>query len=174
MGPGFACKSGIGSAVMDLGDGLLVGALMVVNAVGDVLDEHGALLAGARLPPEGTQFANVARLLPSLARLQPARPGSNTVIGVVATSAYLTKDETNKIAQMAHDGLARAVNPAHTMHDGDTIFALATGSAGTADVSIIGALAAEATAQAIRRAVRAATPLAGLPAGSSIAPDPDS
>lgn len=92
---------------------------------------------------------------------------SNTVIGVVATNALLTKEEANKVAQMAHDGLARAVRPAHTLHDGDTIFALATGTAGRANVSAIGAFAAEAASEAIRRAVRAATPLAGLRAASA-------
>jgi L-aminopeptidase/D-esterase-like protein len=90
----------------------------------------------------------------------------NTVIGVVATNAQLTKEEANKVAQMAQDGLARAVRPTHTMLDGDTIFALATGTAGRANVSVIGAFAAEVTAQAIRRAVRTATPLAGLPVGA--------
>jgi L-aminopeptidase/D-esterase-like protein len=94
--------------------------------------------------------------------------GSNTVLGVIATNAALTKEETNKVAQMAHDGLARAIRPAHTMLDGDTIFALATGTAGRANVSVIGAFAAEAATQAIRRAVLTAESLAGRPAGSSM------
>jgi len=167
MGPGFACKSGLGSAAVDLGDGLIVAALVVVNAAGDVIAEDGAILAGTRLPPDGDQFAGAMALLPHLARTPSARPG-NTVIGVAATNARLTKEEANKMAQMAQDGLARAVRPAHTMFDGDTIFALATGSAGPANVSVIGAFAAEVTAQAIRRAVETATPLAGLPAGADI------
>jgi L-aminopeptidase/D-esterase-like protein len=90
-----------------------------------------------------------------------ARRG-HTVIGVVATNARLNKEETNKVAQMAHDGLARAVRPAHTMLDGDTLFALATGKR-RADVNIVGSFAAEAVARAILRAVRAARPVAGLP-----------
>jgi L-aminopeptidase/D-esterase-like protein len=165
LGPGFACKSGVGSALIDLGDGLQVGALMVVNALGDVIDEQGEILAGTRQPPEGTQFANALNILPAMARMMASGPG-NTVIGVVATNAQLTKEETNKVAQMAQDGLARAVRPTHTMMDGDTIFALATGTAGQANVSVIGVFAAEVTAQAIRRAVQMASPLAGLPVGA--------
>lgn len=168
MGLSFACKSGMGSAALDLGDGLIVGALLVVNALGDVIDTNGRILAGTRQPPEGQRFAGAMNLLPMLARVQTSR-ANNTVIGVVATNALLTKEETNKVAQMAHDGLARAVQPAHTMMDGDTIFALTTGTAGRANVNVIGAAAAEVTAQAIRRAVLAATPLAGLPVGASLA-----
>jgi len=165
MGSSLACKSGIGSAVIGLGDGLQVGALVAVNALGDVIDEWGEVLAGTRQPPEGKQFANALNILPAMARMTASGLG-NTVIGVVATNAQLTKEETNKVAQMAQDGLARAVRPAHTMLDGDAIFALATGTAGRANVSVIGAFAAEVMAQAIRRAVRMATPLAGLPAGA--------
>jgi L-aminopeptidase/D-esterase-like protein len=167
MGRDFACKSGIGSAVIDLDDGLQIGALFVANALGDVIGADGQILAGTRLPPDGAQFADAMNILPRMARVQTGGPG-NTVIGVVATSALLTKDEANKVAQMAQDGLARAVRPAHTMMDGDTIFALATGTAGRANVSVIGALAAEVTAEAIRRAVTVATPLAGLPASVSL------
>jgi len=167
MGPGFACKSGIGSAVIDLGDGLLVGALFAVNAVGDAVDDHGAILAGTRQPPAGYTFAGALNILPSLARMDIPH-SDNTVIGVVATNARLTKEETNKVAQMAQDGLAQALRPAHTMLDGDTIFALSTGTVGRANVSVIGAFAAEATAQATRRAVQQATPLGGLPTGDSI------
>ena len=90
------------------------------------------------------------------------------MIGVVATNAALTKEETNKMAQMAHDGLARAIRPAHMMSDGDTIFALATGTAGRANVSVIGAFAAEVTTLAIHNAVQTAQPLVGCPVGSSI------
>jgi L-aminopeptidase/D-esterase-like protein len=166
MGRDFACKSGIGSSIIDLGEGLQVSALFVANALGDVIGADGQILAGTRLPPEGAQFADAMNLLPMMARVEMGGAG-NTVIGVVATSALLTKDEANKVAQMAHDGLARAVRPAHTMMDGDTIFALATGTAGRANVSVIGALAAEVTAEAIRRAVQTAMPLAGLPGAAT-------
>jgi L-aminopeptidase/D-esterase-like protein len=88
----------------------------------------------------------------------------NTIIGVVATNALLSKEAVNKVAQMAHDGLARAVRPAHTMFDGDTIFALATGQGEAAEVNLIGAYGAEATALAIVDAVQQATSLAGVPA----------
>jgi len=165
MGPLLATKSGLGSAVIDLGDGLLVGALMVVNAAGDVIAEDGTILAGMRQTPDSEAFFGALNLLRAASALVlPEGVTSNTVIGVVATTAQLTKEEANKMAQMAHDGLARAIRPSHTLHDGDTIFALATGTAGRANISAIGAFAAEATSQAIRRAVLTATPLAGLPA----------
>ncbi|WP_119071840.1 P1 family peptidase [Aggregatilinea lenta] len=163
LGLSYACKSGIGSAMIETESGIKVGALVAVNAVGDVLDERGAILAGARVPPDGVGFADSMALLRAAITMNPASAG-NTVIGVVATNAALNKEEINKVAQMAHDGLARAVRPAHTLFDGDTLFALATGSGGWANVSAVGALAADAVAAAIRRAVRAATSLAGLPA----------
>lgn len=169
FGPAFACKSGIGSALIELDGGIKVAALIVVNALGDVLDEQGGILAGVRQPPEGDRFVGALTLLRGMVQMPPGRPGSNTVIGVVATNARLTKEETNKVAAMAHDGLARAVRPAHTLMDGDTLFALASGSAGPANVSVIGAFAAEATELAIRHAVRAATPLGGMPTGPAFA-----
>ncbi|MBZ0317171.1 MAG: P1 family peptidase [Anaerolineae bacterium] len=159
----FACKSGIGTAVIELDNDIRVAALMVVNAVGDVVDEKGQILAGVRQPPDGKSFAGSLNAIRTLANLAPS---ANTIIGVVATNAQLTKEETNKVAQMSQDGVARAVRPAHTLMDGDTIFALATGSAGPANISLIGAYAAEITAQAICRAVQGATPLAGLPVGA--------
>lgn len=167
-GPGLQCKSGIGNALITLEDGLLIAALFVVNAAGDIIDADNTILAGSRTPPDGDRFADAQRVLPAMARMD-TRGGTNTVIGIVATNAELTKEDANKVAQMAHDGLARAVRPAHTMLDGDTIFALATGTAGPANVSVIGAFAADAAAAAIRQAVRAATPLAGLPTGAQIA-----
>ncbi len=161
MGNELATKGGVGSASVDLGGGLIVAALCAVNAVGDVVDEDGQILGGLRLPEGG--FANVLNMLRLMPRplAQPKGEAENTVIGVVATNARLTKAEINKVAQMAQDGLARAVRPAHTMHDGDTMFALATGEI-PADVSLIGAYAAEVTAAAIRNGVRAATSLAGV------------
>jgi L-aminopeptidase/D-esterase-like protein len=168
FGPAFACKSGIGSTLIELDGGIKVAALIVVNALGDVLDEQGGILAGVRQPPEGDRFVGALTLLRGMVQMPPGRP-SNTVIGVVATNARLTKEETNKVAAMAHDGLARAVRPAHTLMDGDTLFALASGSAGPANVSVIGAFAAEATELAIRRAVRTATPLGGMPTGPAFA-----
>jgi L-aminopeptidase/D-esterase-like protein len=162
LGPVACMKGGIGSAVIELDHGLLIGALFAVNALGDVIDpKTGQILAGVRKLPEGG-FADTMQLL-------QAMPGgfvspSNTVIGIVATNATLSKEAVNKVAQMAHDGLARAIRPAHTMFDGDTIFALATGQYPADNVNLMGALAAEATAQAIVDAVRQATSLAGVPA----------
>jgi L-aminopeptidase/D-esterase-like protein len=164
MGNELATKGGIGSASIDLGDGLIVAALCAVNAVGDVIDDNGQILGGLRLPDGG--FAGVLNILRLMPRPMPPTEGENTVIGVVATNARLTKTEANKVAQMAHDGLARAVRPAHTMHDGDTIFALATGEIAT-DVNLIGAYAAEMTAAAIRNGVRSATTLGGVRAQSA-------
>lgn len=168
MGAALATKTGIGSAAIDLGDGLIVAALFAVNAVGDVVEEDGTIIGGLRNPePQGSGFVgmlNAFRMMPRIPAPVAEAP-ANTVIGVVATNARLTKVEVNKVAQMAHDGLARAVHPAHTMYDGDTIFALATGEI-PADVNLIGAFAAEATAAAIRDGVRSATSLGGIRAWS--------
>ena len=158
----YASKGGIGSACEFLDSDLKVAAVMVVNAVGDVLDEKGAILAGIRRR-DGGGFEGPGVAFRRLARMAELGFGSrgNTVIGVVVTNAQLTKAEVNKVAQMAHNGLARAVLPAHTMFDGDTIFALSSGEV-PANVSVIGMVAAEVVARAIRRACRAATSLAGV------------
>lgn len=157
-----ACKSGIGSAAIELGDGVIVAVLMVVNAVGDVIDEQGRIIAGAR---QNGRFMNMLAYLKANPSLSPPL-STNTVIGVVTTNANLTKEQTNKVAQMAHNGIVQAVRPAHTLFDGDTIFALATGAIDNVNVSAVGAYAAEMTALAIRRAVYQATPLSGLPTGT--------
>jgi L-aminopeptidase/D-esterase-like protein len=160
LGNGLATKGGIGSASIDLGGELIVAALVAVNAVGDVLDEQGQILGGLRSADGG--FVGVLNALRQMPRpAVAASEGENTVIGVVATNARLNKVLANKVAQMAHDGLARAVHPAHTMYDGDTLFALATGEI-DADVNLIGAYAAEVTAAAIRSGVRTATTLGGV------------
>lgn len=154
-----ATKSGLGSACLEVGNGLMVAALLAVNAAGDVLQENGRVLAGTRREEGG--WADSLELLREWIT-PPAAEASSTVIGVVATNARLDKEGANKVAQMAQDGLARAIRPAHMMYDGDTLFALATGKL-DADVSAVGAFAAEAVAAAIRRAVLAAVPAAGLP-----------
>ncbi|MCA9904545.1 MAG: P1 family peptidase, partial [Anaerolineae bacterium] len=119
--------------------------------------EDGSILAGLR---DGERFVGLLNVLGSMPRgAAPAADATeNTVIGVVATNARLTKESANKVAQMAHDGLARAVRPSHTMYDGDTIFSLATGTQ-EADTTVVGAFAAEVVAQAIRNGVLAATSL---------------
>jgi L-aminopeptidase/D-esterase-like protein len=150
LGMGNATKSGVGSACVEVVNGLFVGAIVAVNALGDIIDPHtGEIIAGAR-SEQG--FADTLQVMRNMLK-PPVVPPDNTVIGVVATNAKLSKEEANKVAQMAHDGLARAIRPAHTMYDGDTIFALSTGEL-TADVNLIGAFAAEVFAEAIMRSVR--------------------
>ncbi len=168
LGPGRAIKAGLGSAAVDLGGGVVVGALVAVNTFGDVVDpQTGAILAGAR-KLRSDEFADTLEVLKSrLGKIVMRFASSNTLIGVVATNARLSKEEANKVAQMAQDGIARAVRPAHTMFDGDTLFALSTGRKG-ADVNLIGAFAAEVVAQAVVRAVRAAEGLGGLPSCQQI------
>lgn len=172
LGMGQAMKSGIGTASLDIGGGVVVGAIVAVNAFGDVVDPHsGQILAGTRSTQVGPlklgnsgYFAdtlNTLKTLPGRTVLGLAAR-SNTVIGVVASNARFDKAATCKVAQMAQDGLARCIRPAHTMLDGDTIFALSTGKK-RADVSTVGAWAAEVLALAILNAIRAAQPAGGLP-----------
>jgi L-aminopeptidase/D-esterase-like protein len=157
-------KGGIGTASIELPNGLVVGALVAVNAVGDVVDPAtGEVVAGVRTE-DGGAFADARKLLRQSGP-PGGRPGENTTIGVVATNARLTKAQATKVAQMAHDGLARAIYPAHTPADGDTLFALALGSwEGEANLTVLGALAADATAEAILSAVKNAESAAGFPA----------
>jgi L-aminopeptidase/D-esterase-like protein len=165
FGIGRAMRGGIGTASVRV-DGVTVGALVAVNAIGDVIDPaSGRVVAGARTADGGALLGTMAAL--RRGELPASLPiGGATTIGVVATDAVLTKAQANKMAQMAHDGLARTINPVHTMTDGDTLFALATAASGrAAHVTLLGALAAEVTATAVLRAVRSATRLAtvGLP-----------
>jgi len=164
MGMERAMKGGIGTAAVTLPDGLIVAALVAVNAYGDVIDPAtGRVVAGVRTE-DGSGFAD-ARVILRTGAAHKKPIGENSTIGVVATNAKLTKTQATKVAQMAHDGLARSITPVHSLADGDTLFAMATGTlAGDADVSRIGALAAEAVADAVLRAVRAAKGLPGLPA----------
>jgi L-aminopeptidase/D-esterase-like protein len=156
LGPGQASRGGLGTASVDLGGGVVVGALVATNAFGDVVDpKTGEILAGARAVIGGGFADTLATIKGLVGKTLLRFAGSDTVIGVVATNARLSKEQANKVAQMAHDGLARAVRPAHTMFDGDTLFALATGQK-RADVNLVGAYAAEVVAQAIVRSVRAA------------------
>jgi L-aminopeptidase/D-esterase-like protein len=177
MGIGRAVKSGLGSAAVSLGGGLVVGALVAVNPFGDVVEPGtGEIVVGARKlrSDEPADTLAAMKSLVGKAALRFAAPdkrgtASSTVIGVVATNGRLAKEEVNKVAQMAQDGIARAVRPAHTMFDGDTLFALATGDK-RADVNLVGAYAAEAVAEAIVRAVQAAEGAGGLPAWQDLHP----
>ncbi len=162
-GPSFMMKGGLGSASTQLPDGTLVGALVVVNASGDVIDpQTQQVVAGTRKP--------------TAADLHLLNPFGNTTIAVVATNASLSKEHINKVAQMAHNGLAQVIRPAHTMFDGDTIFALALGlrpqmqpdmATAASQVSMIGEAAAVTLGRAIVKAVRNATPLHGVPAANT-------
>jgi L-aminopeptidase/D-esterase-like protein len=156
FGNARATKGGIGSAAVYLPGGLIVAALIAVNTVGEVLAEDGTILAGLRAET-GVGYTPILEAL----KLTPPPTSSNTVIGVIATNAKLSKEHTNIVAQMAHDGLARAVRPSHTLYDGDTLFALSTGQV-LADTTLVGAFAAEMTARAIRDAVLSATSLGGV------------
>ena len=167
-GARMAMKAGIGSAAIALPSGLVVGALVVVNAVGDVIDpSSGAVVAGAR--DAAGKLADARRVLRAGAPTTTPRPAENTTIGVVATNAKLTKPQAARMALMADDGLARALFPSHTLGDGDTVFALATGAwNGTADVSTVGALAADVMSEAIVRAAVMAKSSGGLPAAADL------
>jgi L-aminopeptidase/D-esterase-like protein len=176
FGMSGAMKSGLGSASIEIGGGVVVGAIVAVNAFGDVLDPITCqIIAGARPTKIGpiklggpNHFADTLKVMETLAgrTILSLATGGNTVIGVIATNAKFNKPQMTKVAQMAHDGLARVIRPAHTMLDGDTIFALSTGQK-RADVSSVGAFAAEVLAKAIVKAVKAAIPAGGLPAVNS-------
>jgi L-aminopeptidase/D-esterase-like protein len=168
-------KGGIGSASATLPDGTTVGAIVAVNAGGDVYDPAtGGVVAGARDPQGSGWWAGRDAGMPH----GPVWPGTNTTIGVVATSAPLTKAEANKLAQVAQDGLALAIRPAHTPFDGDTLFALSLaspevraahpGGVGALVLSQIGALASAVVARAILDAVQSATGLHGVPAAGEL------
>jgi L-aminopeptidase/D-esterase-like protein len=168
-GPARAMKGGLGSAALRMPNGLIVAAIVAVNAVGDIIDpDTGKVVAGVRNPDGG--LADVRGLLRSGALMQGRaaarpRPGANTTIGVVATNARLSKTEVNRMALMGDDGYARAIFPSHTLADGDTVFSLATGTwTGEADLSLVGALAADVMAKAVVQAVIQATGLPNIPA----------
>jgi len=158
-----AMKGGIGTASVTVA-GVTVGALIACNALGDVVDPYTAqVIAGARTA-NGKKLLDTRRALLRGDAPRPLLAGTNTTIGVIATDAVITKLQATKLAQMAHDGLARSINPVHTMSDGDTLFALGTGRVKTSPgMMVLGTMAAEATARAVVRAVLAAR---GLTAGT--------
>ncbi len=164
LGMKLAMKSGIGTASLKIGKGVVVGAIVAVNAFGDVIDPHnGEIIAGVR---KLKKFADTRKIMRSFVGRKIMNFASgNTVIGVVATNAKLNKAQATKVAQMAHNGLARTIRPATTMLDGDTVFALSHGEK-EIDVNIVGTFAAQVYAEAILRGVRAAESIKGLPAWS--------
>jgi L-aminopeptidase/D-esterase-like protein len=163
LGLKFATKGGIGSSSQQIAKGIVVAALVAANPLGDVVDpSSGVILAGTRKPLLGGWLDSGSAIKGDLAQL--IMQFRNTVIGVVATDAALTKEQANMVALMAQDGIARATRPAHSLYDGDVIFVLATGAKTGGDAGVIGHVASEVVAQAIVRGVKAAKSLGGVPA----------
>ena len=167
-----AMKSGLGSAAIRVGE-ITVAALAAVNAIGDIAEPGtGKLIAGAR-SKDGKSLANTMETLKTQPPSLQMKSGENTTLVVVATNAGFDKSAMTKIAQMSHDGLARAINPVHLPFDGDTVFALCSGKVHGVDLGLAGALAAEVTARAIVRGVLAARGTAELPAPCDMSIDVD-
>ena len=165
-GMDLAMKGGLGTASLTFND-IVIGAIVAVNCLGDVIDPStGKIIAGA-LTKDKSDFIGTMNLYKNRVAGKTQPNMSNTTIGAIATNAELTKSQATKVSMMAHDGFARVINPIHTLHDGDTIFTLSTGKH-QADVSIIGALAAEVMATAVIRAVKAAKSCYGLRGLASI------
>lgn len=164
-----AMKGGVGSAAITMRNGLIVAALVVANTYGDIIDRTtGKVVAGVRTP-DGERLADARTYIRTRAEQGADGRGQNSAIGVVVTNARLTKAQAARVAQMAHDGYARAIWPVHTPVDGDTIFSIATGGkTGEADVITIGALAADAMADAVVRAATQATGIPGFPAARDL------
>ncbi|MBU0733586.1 MAG: P1 family peptidase [Proteobacteria bacterium] len=159
-------KGGLGAYCLQAGD-LKVGAIVAVNCLGDVIDPRtGETLAGV-LDENRSRFLNSEEIMIREFASRKIEFGGNTTIGVIATNARLTKSQANKVASMAHDGYGRTMRPAHSMFDGDTIFAISTGSVET-DVNVVGLLAARTMEQAVIRAVKKATPLCGVKSCSEV------
>jgi L-aminopeptidase/D-esterase-like protein len=165
-----ATKGGLGGASLSLGE-LQVGVMVVVNAFGDVIDEAGRIIAGARTAPDARDFANTeAWFLAGNTRL-PGQASHNTTLAVVATNARLDKNQAGKVAALAQHGLVRGINPCHTTFDGDLVCVLGSGKVET-DINGLGMMAARLVRLAIYDAVGSARPLAGLPAASQLEPQP--
>jgi L-aminopeptidase/D-esterase-like protein len=163
-----AVKSGVGTASCKIGDDVVVAVLMAVNAVGDIIDHRiGKIIAGPRNEQNNGFLSTVELLTGSTFTYRKNPMATNTTLGVVATNVNLTKEQVNKLAQMAHDGIARAISPCHTMFDGDAIFALSIGDK-AGDITALGTAAAELVADSIVRAVQRAETLAGIPAISDV------
>jgi L-aminopeptidase/D-esterase-like protein len=166
LGLEHATKGGLGMATVSLGGEVVVSALIVVNAWGDVLNPTlGDVLAGPR-DLEGRGFMRTADLLKAR-RMRRPFPTSNTVVGVVATNVRLRKEQTHRLAQMAQVGLARTIDPCGSMYDGDTLFVLSAGD-GRCDMNVLGVGAVEAVSEAVQRAVMTAKSIAGIPAVSDL------
>lgn len=168
-------KSGIGTASMQIANGIIIGALVAVNAFGDIIKDN-KIIAGARTVKKGPvkigregYFADTLEIMQSFTgrKILSFAAKQNTIIGVIATNAALSKEEVNYFADMASNGIALSVQPAFTMFDGDTIFGLATGQV-KSDINILSAFAPKVFSSAIINAVMAADPIDGLPSYNSI------
>jgi L-aminopeptidase/D-esterase-like protein len=165
LGIGRAVKSGLGTASQKIAGDVVVAALVVVNAVGDVIEPGtGEILAGPR-KPDGSGFLSTSELWKG--EFKEVIPPFNTVIGAVATDARLGKAEANRLARIAQVGIARTIDPCHTMHDGDALFTLSLGKK-EADLSALGVAAGQVVAKCILQAIRKAETLAGVPAARDI------
>lgn len=162
LGMDSATKGGVGTASQEITDGIIVAALVVVNAFGDVVDPSTGKTLAAPRNPQGKGFLKSTELLNQVCDSKTSIV-DNTTLGIVATNASLTKEQANKLAQMAQDGIARAVNPCHTMYDGDAIFTLSLGEK-ACDITVLGSIAAELVANTILRAIQQAETTAGIPA----------
>lgn len=174
MGLTQASKGGLGGASLVVGE-LVVAALAVVNAFGDVIDDQDRIIAGARTAPDSREFLDSAGLYLRGFRREGFHPTSNTTLAVVATNARLDKNGACKLAAMAQQGLVRGIEPVHTTFDGDLVIALASGQAGDqveADLNGLGVMAGRLVRLAVLDAVNAATSLPGLPAAGDLTPRP--
>ena len=161
LGMDYCMKTGIGSAAVSLGD-VKLGAIVVVNAIGDIFDpDSGEMIAGL-LSEDKKSFRNTEQAMYDAAKIKPADFAGNTTIGAILTNAALDKIQLSKIASMAHNGYARCIRPVHTSMDGDTIYALSNGSV-NADMDLIGTLAARVMSMAIVKAVKSAESAFGHP-----------
>ncbi|MDA3941446.1 MAG: P1 family peptidase [Spirochaetia bacterium] len=166
-GPDYFMKGGLGTASRKVGD-LIVGAIVAVNCFGDIICPFTGRIIAGTLDEEKKNLADTMSILSSPDTSKSSAFSGNTTIGCIGVNANLTKAESTKVAMMAHDGFARAINPIHTMYDGDTIFCMATGEV-QADPTIIGALGAEVMAEAIVNAVKSAETAYGIPCYNDIA-----
>lgn len=162
-----AMKGGVGGASLTVGE-LKVGAMAVVNAFGDIMEETGRLIAGARKAPDSLELADTAAWFMAGGKRAAFQPPDNTTLGVIATNAKLDKNTACKVSALAHHGLVRAIRPVHTTFDGDLVFTLASGQI-EADINGLGVMAARALQLAIYDAINAAQSLPGLPSSHDLA-----
>jgi len=169
LGMNYCTKGGIGTHSIQIRDGIIVGALVVVNAFGDVIDPaNNSILCGAR-DPSGNGFIGSLEQMKKGQKAKSVFRFTNTTIGIVATNAQINKEEANRIASLAHNGLAKVISPVHTSVDGDTIFAIGRRNNGMrASVDLLGSVAAEVIANAVIDAVMMAKEIGGIPSSSEL------